>query len=204
MFTDKKCVIHPTHSALSFCHSCKGFLQGPAWSRRVTTTFAVVRIASQQVEQEASRKRSAVRAAYAQHFCDTCIDATTDISGGKLFVTMNGFGARLLGRRNPCSRCSSVEATAWLCVFFPAHFSSRPVSRRLAWWRFTRNSWLKTRVRTPQGLTKRWSQRTRPTCSLSFSMTRTSHPGAARALPWWFSLCSLGLAMTSILLCPAL
>ena len=72
-----------------------------------------------------------MRAAYAVGFCDSCIDATQPTPGGKVFVTFNGIGVRLLGRTARCPRCNSFVAYAWFCFLFIPLF---PLARyRVAW-----------------------------------------------------------------------
>jgi hypothetical protein len=118
MFADKTCVIHPSRSALSFCHSCKGFFCENCLIEAGDYYFCGATACVAASQREATRKQAAIRDAYAQTFCKRCIETTEDTAGGKLFLIMNGFGARLLGKRKRCPDCNSVEASAWLCVFF--------------------------------------------------------------------------------------
>jgi hypothetical protein len=133
MFADKRCAIHPSIAALSFCRCCKQFFCEHCLTEAGDYYFCSRPECVAAGQEEIKRKQNTIRAAYAVGFCDSCIDATEPTSGGKLFVTVNGIGVRLLGRRRRCPHCNSVVAVAWFCFCFIPIF---PLARyRIAWLR---------------------------------------------------------------------
>jgi hypothetical protein len=131
MFKDKRCANHPSADALSFCHSCRQFFCAECLTEAGDYYFCGTPDCVAASQRQVARKERAIRAAYAVGFCDECIDATEPTPGGKSFVTFNGIGVTLCGRKNPCPRCNSAVATAWFCIFFIPFF---PLARyRVAW-----------------------------------------------------------------------
>lgn len=80
-------------------------------------------------------------------FCNGCLAASTDISGGNMW-TAAGSGERFLGRRSLCPACRSVVLTKWSCFLFipfarlpayrvkylaPGQFLSRRLPEATAW-----------------------------------------------------------------------
>jgi len=70
-------------------------------------------LATSYSEQATASKR----AAYAQWFCEKCMDVTENVSEVSM-GTLNGCGFRWIGAGSQCPRCKSVESEVWFCLFF--------------------------------------------------------------------------------------
>jgi hypothetical protein len=114
----QKCCAHPERSALSFCKSCGDFLCSSCLTESADYYFCSKSQCKLAADSAALKKASEIRAAYSKWFCDECIDSTDDHKGGKTFRTVNGIGARLIGKSDVCNKCHSFVASVWFCFCF--------------------------------------------------------------------------------------
>jgi B-box zinc finger len=118
VFANNRCVVHPSKDALSFCQYCKEFFCEDCLAEAGDYYFCAKPACSAAGQQAVIKKKKAIRAAYAQWFCDSCLETTEESTGGKTFITMNGIGVNLFGKKARCPSCSSVVTRAWFCFLF--------------------------------------------------------------------------------------
>jgi hypothetical protein len=114
----QKCSTHPEKHALSFCNSCKEFFCSSCISEAADYYYCSKPSCKLSAEVAATEKALAIRSTYSKWFCNECLDTTDNHKESKSFRTVNGIGARLIGRSEVCKNCHSFVSSVWFCFCF--------------------------------------------------------------------------------------
>ena len=142
VFANKKCSVHSTRGALSFCQHCKDFFCGECLTEAGDYYYCSKALCAAVGAEAVIAKRKATSAALAYGFCATCLAETEEERSGGTF-TLNGIGTRFFGQMEHCPVCKSVRTNAWICIFYIPIF--RLARYRVIW--LGRNRFLSRRLR---------------------------------------------------------